>query len=108
MYTQMHTRSNKRAERERVGKKGREKLKYTHTSTHTRSYKARIAIDWAPDMELEEVTERLARAKAAYPKKAVSTFCPIAIPGTYTTHTHTHTRHMPHAWLPRVPSILFP
>jgi hypothetical protein len=52
-----------------------------HTK-HTHSYKARISVDWAPDLELAEVVERLSRAKAAYPKKAVATFCPLPLPGT--------------------------
>lgn len=41
-----------------------------------------MEIDWAPSYEtVEEVAERLERAKATYPRKAVSTFCPLGVPG---------------------------
>lgn len=44
-------------------------------------YAAEIVIDWAPTYTLEELGEKLERAKAAHPKKSVSTFCPLGVPG---------------------------
>lgn len=55
--------------------------KPTNQPTNHPSYKARIAVDWAPDLDPPLVLERLMRAKAAYPKKAVATFCPLPLPG---------------------------
>lgn len=44
-----------------------------------RSYKSRLSIDWAPDVDKEEVHEKLSRTKATYPKKSITTFCPLTV-----------------------------